>query len=90
MVQMTYQGIRMLASLDPQKFFVLPFQDSVPELCSVMEVYPRETLYSLSLPDVRIQSRGEKGSSYSQRNSCWTSKHTLTGKSQRLSAHDDH
>jgi predicted nuclease with RNAse H fold len=51
MVQMTYQGMKLLASLDPQKFYVLPFQDPLPTGCAVMETYPRETLHVLGLPD---------------------------------------
>src|SRR5262249_45174063 len=38
MVQMTFQGMRFLASLDPARFFVLPFQDSKADACAVIEV----------------------------------------------------
>ncbi len=51
MVQMTYHGIRMLASLNPEKYYVAPFQDPKPEACPVLEVYPREILWLLGLPD---------------------------------------
>ncbi|MCA9803469.1 MAG: DUF429 domain-containing protein [Cyanobacteria bacterium HKST-UBA02] len=56
MIQMTYHGIRLLAMLDPAKFSVLPFQDRSPGATPVIEVYPREILYLLGLPD-----RGYKG-----------------------------
>jgi hypothetical protein len=57
MVQMTYQGIRMLTSLDPKKFYVIPFQDEIPFGCAVMEAYPRETLFSLGLPDTGYKGK---------------------------------
>jgi hypothetical protein len=57
MVQMTYQGIRMLASLDPKKFYVVPFQDEIPFGCAVMEAYPREVLFSLGLPDTGYKTK---------------------------------
>jgi len=57
MVQMTYHGMRLLAMLDPKKFFVLPFQDKVPFGCSVIEVYPRALLKTLGLPDTGYKSQ---------------------------------
>ncbi len=60
MVQMTYQGIRMLASLDPKTCAVLPFQDRQPNTCAVIEVYPRETLTALGLPDTGYKSKEKK------------------------------
>ncbi len=57
MVQMTYQGMKLLASLDPKKFYVLPFQDTIPFGCAVMETYPREVLYSLGLPDTGYKTK---------------------------------
>jgi hypothetical protein len=60
MVQMTFHGIRLLATLDPSRFFVLPFQDVIENACAVLEVYPRETLFCLSLPDTGYKGTGEK------------------------------
>ncbi|HEY9712541.1 MAG TPA: DUF429 domain-containing protein [Chroococcales cyanobacterium] len=60
MVQMTYQGIRMLASLDPARFAVLPFQNLVAGKCAVLEVYPRESLHALGLPDSGYKSKEKK------------------------------
>lgn len=62
MVQMTYQGMKMLASLDPKTFFVLPFQDQVPFGCAVFETYPREVLYSLGLPDTGYKTKDNEKS----------------------------
>ena len=62
MVQMTYQGMKLLASLDPKKFFVLPFQDAIPFGCAVMETYPRETLHSLGLPDTGYKTKDSEKS----------------------------
>src|SRR5208283_5039516 len=60
MQQLTYHGMRVLASLDPSRFFVLPFQDAIPFGCAVMEVFPRDTLKYLGLKDSGYQST-EKG-----------------------------
>ncbi|HEY9685126.1 MAG TPA: DUF429 domain-containing protein [Oculatellaceae cyanobacterium] len=57
MVQMTFQGMKLLVSLDPQKFYVLPFQDPLPTGCAVLETYPRETLHSLGLPDTGYKTK---------------------------------
>jgi hypothetical protein len=57
MVQMTFYGIRMLTSLNPKLFFVIPFQNQIPFGCAVMETYPRETLFSLGLPDTGYKSK---------------------------------
>lgn len=56
MIQMTFAGMRLLAMLDPAKFFVIPFQDSIPFGCAVMEVYPRAILKVLELPDTGYKS----------------------------------
>jgi hypothetical protein len=56
MQQFTYHGMRVLASLDPSRFFVLPFQDAIPFGCAVLEVYPRETLKQLGMKDTGYQS----------------------------------
>jgi Protein of unknown function (DUF429) len=55
MLQMTYQGIRMLTTLNPEKFAVLPFQSVGKEMCQVIEVYPAATLAAGG-----VQSRGYK------------------------------
>lgn len=60
MVQMTFQGIRLLAALDPKRFFVLPFQKRVDFGCAVIEVYPRETLRYLGLPNTNYKSKDKK------------------------------
>ena len=60
MVQMTYTGIRLLAMLDPKRFYVLPFQQPVPFGCAVIEVYPRATLKALHLPEIGYKSPDKK------------------------------
>jgi hypothetical protein len=60
MVQMTYQGMRLLAQLDPEKFYVLPFQQSHPDRCAVIEVYPRDFLRFLGLPETNYKSKTKK------------------------------
>lgn len=57
MVQMTFHGIRMLTALNPKQFFVIPFQNQIPFGCAVMETYPRETLFSLGLPDTGYKGK---------------------------------
>ena len=60
MVQMTYQGMRLLAGLDPSRFAVLPFQDAGAGRVCVLEVFPRATLWSLSLPDSGYKGKEKK------------------------------
>jgi predicted nuclease with RNAse H fold len=60
MVQMTYHGIRMLASLNPSRFYVLPFQEEIAKGTAVIEIYPRAMLKCLSLPDTGYKSREKK------------------------------
>ncbi len=60
MIQMTYYGIRMLASLDPKKFYVLPFQETAEKAAAVIEVYPRAALKCLGLPDSGYKSKEKK------------------------------
>lgn len=60
MVQMTYQGIRLLATLDPKVCAVMPFQDRVKNGTAVLEVYPRQTLTALGLPDTGYKSKDKK------------------------------
>lgn len=57
MIQMTFHGIKLLASLDPSKFAVLPFQDPSAERTAVIEVYPRDTLQHLELPDTGYKTK---------------------------------
>lgn len=60
MVQMTWHGMRTLASLNPEKFCVLPFQDVAAGKCSLLEVYPRTVLKCLGLPDTGYKSKDKK------------------------------
>jgi hypothetical protein len=60
MIQMTFAGMRMLAMLDPKKFYVVPFQDKIDFGCAVLEVYPRATLKALNLPDTGYKSAEKK------------------------------
>lgn len=60
MIQMTYHGIRMLASLDPTRFYILPFQEAIDGGVAVIEVYPRATLKCLGLPDSGYKSKDKK------------------------------
>ncbi len=60
MVKMTYEGIRLLAGLNPARFCVLPFHDRKADGCSVVEVFPRGTLWCLGLPDSGYKSKEKK------------------------------
>jgi hypothetical protein len=60
MQQMTYYGIRLLASLDPGRFYVLPFQEILEKGAAVIEIYPRATLKCLCLPDSGYKSKEKK------------------------------
>ncbi len=51
MIEVSYYGMRLLASLAPMRFFVVPFQDPIPLGCSVLEVNTRDTLRYFGLPD---------------------------------------
>ena len=57
MIQMTFAGMRLLAMLDPARFFVLPFQKAVPLGCAVIEVFPRATLHALQLTEIGYKSQ---------------------------------
>lgn len=57
MVELTYYGMRLLASLAPMRFFVVPFQDPIPLGCSVMEISPKDTLRYFGFPDTNYASR---------------------------------
>ena len=57
MIQMTLQCIRLLAMLDPSRFFVLPLQDQIPLGCAVLEIYPRATLNALALTETGYKSQ---------------------------------
>lgn len=60
MIQMTFQGMRLLAMLDPQHFAVLPFQSPTGNQCRLIEVYPRATLKALGLTDSGYKSQEKK------------------------------
>lgn len=61
MVQMTFYGMRLLATLNPEKYAVLPFQeDRRSKGCNIIEIYPRELLYILSLPDQGYKAKDKK------------------------------
>lgn len=61
MVPMTFQGMRFLATLNPDKYTILPFQDRKgKKTCTLIEVYPREILYILGLPDQGYKSKDKK------------------------------
>jgi hypothetical protein len=60
MVQMTFQGIRMLASLDPKKFCISPFQKDDPTKCQLLEIYPGATLNAFRLPYRGYKSKEKK------------------------------
>ncbi|MFN8550672.1 MAG: hypothetical protein U0103_04210 [Candidatus Obscuribacterales bacterium] len=53
--------IRLLATLDPKRCAVLPFQDRVKNGTAILEVYPRQTLTSLGLPDSGYKSKDKEG-----------------------------
>lgn len=57
MLHLTYHGMRVLASLDPVRYFVLPFQDAIPFGCAVMEVQPRDTIKYLGLTHIEYRSK---------------------------------
>ena len=60
MIQMTYHCMRVLAMLDPKKFYVLPFQDEFEKGSAVIEVYPRATLKCLGLTETGYKSKDKK------------------------------
>lgn len=57
MLHLTYHGMGTLASLDPKRYFILPFQDAIPFGCAVIEVQPKETLKYLGITDVSYVSK---------------------------------
>lgn len=60
MMQMTYQGIRMLTTLNPEKFAVLPFQSVGKQMCQVLEVYPSATLNACGIQNKGYKSKEKK------------------------------
>lgn len=60
MVPMTFHGIRLLARLNPSRYAVIPFQSASGSLCTVMEVYPREILWLLGVPDQGYKTKDKK------------------------------
>jgi len=57
MQQLTFHGMRVLASLDPARYFVLPFQDAIPFGCALLEVNTRDTLKHLGINDSAYKSK---------------------------------
>jgi hypothetical protein len=60
MIQMTYQGIRLLAGLDPAKFYIEPFQKASQHKCRVIEVYPGGALSALRIPHKGYKNKEKK------------------------------
>jgi len=60
MIQMTFQGIRLLATLDPGKFSISPFQNPDASKCQVIEIYPSATLNSFKLHYRGYKSKEKK------------------------------
>ncbi len=61
MIQMTFYGMKLLAMLNPEKYAVLPFQeDRRSKGCNIIEIYPRELLYILGLPDQGYKAKDKK------------------------------
>lgn len=60
MIQMTWHAMRLLASLDPSKYYVLPFQDELKEGCAVIEVYPRDLLKYFGIADSGYKGKDAK------------------------------
>jgi hypothetical protein len=56
MLQNTLTGMRMLATLDPKLFTVVPFFDPSEGTCSVLEVVPRATLWCAGVSDHAYKS----------------------------------
>lgn len=56
MLHQTYHGMRVLASLDPGRCFVLPFQDPIPFGIAVMEVHPHDTVQYLGLTHIEYKN----------------------------------
>lgn len=61
MLHLTHHGMKFLASLDPKRFFVLPFQDPIPFGCAVMEVNPQDTVKTLQLQDISYAKKDNSG-----------------------------
>lgn len=57
MTDVTYYGMRLLASLAPMRFFVVPFQDPIPLGCAVLEVNTTDTLRYFGLPNTGYASK---------------------------------
>jgi hypothetical protein len=60
MVPMTFHGIRLLARLNPSRYSVIPFQSPSPSSCTLLEVYPREILWLLGVPDQGYKTKDKK------------------------------
>jgi hypothetical protein len=57
MLHITHHSIRTLASLDPKRFFALPFQNAIPFGCSIIEVQPKDTLKALGVQPAAATSK---------------------------------
>jgi len=79
MVQMTFQGMRLLAGLDPKKFSIAPFQDADPAKCQLLEIYP-----SATLNDFRLQFRGYKSKEKKDRESMMAARKTIIRQLENL------
>jgi hypothetical protein len=63
LAQTTFQNIRLLASLDPKKFFIVPFQDRIDFGCPVIEVSAMRTLKYFGIAERGYQGQDKKGES---------------------------
>jgi hypothetical protein len=74
LLQTAFQGMRMLASLDPKRFSILPLQSPQKGTCSVLETSPRSMLESLGLP-----TSGYRGKDSNKQKSLELRREILTG-----------
>lgn len=63
MIQMTYQGIRLIAALPPDRFYTVPFQSEIPDGCAVLEVYPRDVIRYFQLKETGYKSKDKASES---------------------------
>ena len=61
-LQTTYYGMRFLATLDPQRFSILPFQDKTAGRCTLIEVCPVTTLWCFGLQNTSSKSKEKRSS----------------------------
>ncbi|MBU6453524.1 MAG: hypothetical protein KGS72_17225 [Cyanobacteria bacterium REEB67] len=60
-LHMTYHGMRTLATLDPARCYVVPFQDAIPFGCAVTETCPPDTLKYLGFKDLGYKAKDKTG-----------------------------